>query len=203
MNNVLDYKSLLELIQNKTNKKVLLHSCCGPCSSACIELLKEGFKVDIYYSNDNIDTLNEFTLRSEEQVRIAQILTPNSHVIVDSYTPKAFYESIKGYEHLKEKSKRCYHCYKLRMYKSVMYAKEHNYDYWTTTLSISPHKNSKWINEIGFELAEKYGVPFLYSNFKLQNGYQKSIELSKKYELYRQNYCGCHYSKIERGIINE
>ena len=203
MNNVLDYKSLLSLIQDKTNKKILLHSCCGPCSSACIELLKEGFQVDVFYSNDNLDTIEEFNKRSEEQVRIANILTPETKVIIDPYTPINFYNSIKGFEHLKEKSIRCYHCYKLRMYKTALYAKEHNYDYWTTTLSISPHKNSTWINEIGFELSKIVDVPFIYSNFKLQNGYQKSIELSKKYELYRQNYCGCHYSKIERGIINE
>ncbi len=203
MNNVTDYSSLQSLIEEKNNKKVLLHSCCGPCSSACIELLKNGLLVDIYYSNSNIDTVEEFQKRVEEQIRIAGILTPKTTVIIDNYDSSSFYDAVKGYEHLKEKSLRCYKCYEMRMERTVQYAKTHEYDYWTTTLSISPHKNSDWINEIGFRLAEKYQIPFIYSNFKLKDGYKKSIELSKQYELYRQNYCGCHFSKIERGLINE
>ena len=198
-----NYNDLISLIDEKTNKKVLLHSCCGPCSSACIDLLIKGLSIDVFYSNSNIDTLDEFNKRVVEQEKIVQILSPNSKVIIDKYCPEAFYESVNGLESLGERSERCYKCYEMRMLNTIKYAKEHHYDYWTTTLSISPHKNSNWINEIGIRLSNIYKVPFLYSNFKLKDGFKKSIEFSKQYGLYRQDYCGCHFSKIERGIINE
>lgn len=203
MNNINSYEALLESLKTKNDKKILLHTCCGPCSSTCIELLEQGFNVDVFYSNPNIDTIEEFNKRSSEQIRIAGILNKDTKVIIDPYDNNLFNEAIKGYEHMGEKSIRCYKCYLLRMERTCIYAKEHGYDFWTTSLSISPHKNSDWINEIGFMLAEKYNMPFIYSNFKLKDGFKRSIELSKQYELYRQNYCGCHYSKIERGIINE
>lgn len=203
MQQINSYNELLERLKTKNNQKILLHTCCGPCSSTCIELLEQGFDIDIYYSNPNIDTKEEFEKRSTEQIRIAGILNKNIQVIVDSYDNNLFNEAIKGKEYLGEKSIRCYECYKLRMERTCLYAKEHGYDYWTTSLSISPHKNSDWINEIGKILEEKYQMPFIYSNFKLKDGFKRSIELSKQYDLYRQNYCGCHYSKIERGIINE
>lgn len=200
MENIKSFNELLQLIENNKKYKVLLHSCCGPCSSACIELMKNGLNVDIYYYNPNIDTFEEYEKRSAEQIRISNILNPNSSVLIGKYLQKEFSDAINGLEALGEKSIRCYNCYKLRMRQTALKAKELGYDYWTTTLSISPHKNSNWINEIGFELADEIGIPFIYSNFKLKDGYKRSIELSKQYEMYRQNYCGCKYSKIERGV---
>ena len=200
MENIKSFNELLQLIEENKKYKVLLHSCCGPCSSACIELMKNGLNVDIYYYNPNIDTFEEYEKRSAEQIRISNILNPNSSVLIGKYLQKEFSDAINGLEALGEKSIRCYNCYKLRMRQTALKAKELGYDYWTTTLSISPHKNSNWINEIGFELADEIGIPFIYSNFKLKDGYKRSIELSKQYEMYRQNYCGCKYSKIERGV---
>ena len=203
MKNINNYQELLDLLAQKTNQRVLLHSCCGPCSSACLELLKTGLNVDIFYANSNIDTIKEFDKRVAEQMRIAKILNPKSQVIVHPYDNNEFNEAIKGLEHLGEKSRRCYQCYQFRMEQCAKYAHEFGYDYWTTTLSISPYKNSEWINEIGVMLSEKYQVAFIYSNFKLKDGYKLSIALSKEYNLYRQNYCGCLYSKKERGLIDE
>lgn len=203
MESIKSYNELLELINSDKKYKVLLHSCCGPCSSACIELMNKGLNIDIYYYNPNIDTEEEFNKRSAEQIRINSILNPDSSVLIGKYLQTEFSNAIKGLELLGEKSIRCYNCYKFRMQKTAEVAKELGYDFWTTTLSISPHKNSKWINEIGLEIANTIGIPFIYSNFKLKDGYKRSIELSKKYEMYRQNYCGCKYSKIERGVINE
>ena len=203
MESITSYNSLLNLIEEKTNKKVLIHTCCGPCSTTCLELLLKGFNVDIFYYNPNIDTAEEFVRRSNEQIRVSNFLNASGKVIIPEYNQNEFNEAIQGLEYLGEKTLRCYKCYELRLRKTCEYAKKNNYDYWTTSLSISPHKNSDWLNEIGLKLAEEYQIPFLYSNFKLKNGYQKSIIYSKEYNLYRQNYCGCHYSKIERGIINE
>ena len=200
MENIKSFNELLQLIEENKKYKVLLHSCCGPCSSACIELMKNGLNVDIYYYNPNIDTFEEYEKRSAEQIRISNILNPNSSVLIGKYLQKEFSDAINGLEALGEKRIRCYNCYKLRMRQTALKAKELGYDYWTTTLSISPHKNSNWINEIGFELADEIGIPFIYSNFKLKDGYKRSIELSKQYEMYLQNYCGCKYSKIERGV---
>ena len=201
MQNIESYNDLLSLIEENKKYKVLLHSCCGPCSSACIELMKKGLDIDIFYYNPNIDAEEEFNKRTAEQIRISSILTPNSSVLIGNYLKSDFSNAISGLEELGEKSIRCYNCYKFRMRKTALKAKELGYDFWTTTLSISPHKNSNWINEIGFELAKEVGIPFIYSNFKLKDGYKRSIELSKQYEMYRQNYCGCEYSKKERGII--
>lgn len=201
MQNIESYNDLLSLIEENKKYKVLLHSCCGPCSSACIELMKKGLDIDIFYYNPNIDTEEEFNKRTDEQIRISSILTPNSSVLIGNYLKSDFSNAISGLEELGEKSIRCYNCYKFRMRKTALKAKELGYDFWTTTLSISPHKNSNWINEIGFELAKEVGIPFIYSNFKLKDGNKRSIELSKQYEMYRQNYCGCEYSKKERGII--
>ena len=203
MNKSIETYQELELKINEHGKdKLLLHCCCGPCSSACLERLDSGFSVDLFFNNPNINTLDEYEKRATELKRIAGILNPASSVIIDEYHPESFSSAIKGLESLGEKSKRCYECYKLRMRAACIYAKEHGYQYWTTTLSISPHKNSDWINEIGFALATEFDMPFIYSNFKLKDGYKRSIELSKQYELYRQNYCGCIYSKRERGLSN-
>lgn len=202
MKNITSYEELLEILNNKTNQKVLMHACCAPCSTACLDVLKKGFKIDLFFSNSNIDKEEEFEKRYHELIKLNELFN-DGKVILDQYKPEEFYSKIKGLEHLGERSKRCYECYKLRMEKACIYALENGYDYFTTSLSLSPHKNAEWINEIGIELANKYNMPFLYSNFKLKDGFKKSIEFSKQFDLYRQNYCGCHYSKIERGIINE
>ncbi len=203
MQSIKSFNELLQLIDENKKYKVLMHSCCGPCSSACIELMKNGLSIDIYYYNPNIDTKEEFDKRSEEQIRINNILNPDCSVLIGEYLESDFSNAINGLETLGEKSIRCYNCYEFRMRKTAQLAKELNYDFWTTTLSISPHKNSNWINEIGMKLAEEIGIPFIFSNFKLKDGYKRSIELSKEYEMYRQNYCGCKYSKKERGLTNE
>ena len=150
------YDELIKLIEEKTFKKVLLHSCCGPCSSACIDLLNKGLNIDIFYSNSNIDTLDEYNKRVDEQIKINEILNKDSKVIIDPYFPKSFYESVSGLESLGEKSERCYKCYEMRMLQTIKYAKDNNYDYWSTTLSISPHKNSNWINDLIFIMSLFY-----------------------------------------------
>ena len=202
-NSIKSYQDLEKHLVAQSQKRVLLHCCCGPCSSACLERLNAGFKVDLFFNNPNINTLDEYEKRAAELKRIVGILSPDSLVVIDEYRPKDFAKAIIGLESLGEKSKRCYECYKLRMRAACIYAKSHGYDYFTTTLSISPHKNSDWINEIGFQLADEFDMPFIYSNFKLKDGYKRSIELSKQYELYRQNYCGCIYSKKERELLDE
>lgn len=203
MKNINNFDELLALVEERKFPKVLMHACCGPCSSACLDVMTKGLIVDLYFSNSNIDTFNEFDLREKELIRQNDAINQNGQVIVDEYVPEDFFKAIKGLEHLGERTARCYKCYELRMERTCQYAKEHGYDYFTTSLSLSPHKNAEWINEIGLRLASKYEIPFIYSNFKLKNGFQKSINYSKQYNLYRQNYCGCHYSKVERGVIDE
>lgn len=189
----------IELIKNNEVKpKLLLHACCGPCSSYVIEYLSKYFDITIYYYNPNTYPESEYIGRLDELNKFITNFNSSVNVIEEKYIPKEFYTSIKGLEHLGEKSKRCYNCYELRLKKSAKYAKENNYDYFTTTLSISPYKNVEWINEIGKNLEEEIGIKYLYSDFKKKNGYKRSLELSKEYKLYRQEYCGCVYSKEER-----
>jgi predicted adenine nucleotide alpha hydrolase (AANH) superfamily ATPase len=191
-----NYKEFLVFIKNLDYKpKLLLHSCCAPCSSHTILVLKEYFDITIFYSNDNIYPYDEYQKRLDEQIDFC-----NKHNIkvLNNYNDKDFYEAIRGYESLGEGTKRCYLCYKLRLEKTCKLAKELEFDYFSTTLSISPYKNSKWINEIGYELENIYGVNYLYSDFKKENGYQNSIALSKEYGLYRQDYCGCVFSIKEK-----
>ena len=193
-----NYNDFIKFLSTLTYKPtLLLHSCCAPCSSYTIELLKEYFDVTIFYSNDNIYPYNEFVIRSEEQIHFANEVH-NLKVIVDDYDDSNYKQVVKGLENLGEGSKRCYECYKMRMLRTCEYAKNNNFEYFTTTLSISPYKNSNYINEIGYNLEKEYGVKYLYSNFKKKEGYKKSIELSRKFDLYRQDYCGCIYSLAER-----
>ena len=193
----------IELIKNnKIKPKLLLHACCRPCSSYVIEYLSKYFDITIYYYNPNTYPESEFIRRLEELNKFIINFNNNINVIEEKYEPKEFYNNIKGLENLGEKSKRCYNCYELRMNKTAIYAKENNYDYFTTTLSISPYKNANWINEIGKVLEEKYNIKYLYSDFKKKNGYKRSLELSREYNLYRQEYCGCVYSKEERKKID-
>ena len=196
---ILDLK-LKEIKNSRTIPTLLLHACCAPCSSYVLEYLSNYFKITIYYYNPNIHPENEYKRRIEELKKfLTEFKTTNKvNLIEASYIPNEYFNAVKGLEDLGEKSNRCYECYKLRMNEAAKYAKENNYDYFTTTLSISPYKISSWINEIGEELQNKYNINYLYADFKKKNGYKRSLELSKKYNLYRQDYCGCIYSKRER-----
>lgn len=189
------YKEFEEYLK-KLDKKptLLLHSCCGPCSSSVLTLLVNYFKVDVYYYNPNIYPESEFIKRKNEQERILKELDNNIKFIEGIYDYNLYKEMVKGQENEKEGGLRCKTCISLRMEEACNYAKEKGYDFFTTTLSVSPHKNSKMINEIGYNLQKKYNIPYLYSDFKKKDGYKKSIELSKKYDLYRQDYCGCEFS---------
>lgn len=195
MNNYTEFKKLLEQIKN-TNQKpsLLLHSCCAPCSSHVLTLLSEYFNITLLYYNPNIYPNEEYVNRVEEQIRLIKELGLGIKFIEGEYNHQEFLDLVKGYEDLEEKGYRCYLCYEMRIKYTSIKAKEYGFDYFTTTLSISPHKNSDWINEIGLKY-ENENTKFLYSNFKKEEGYKKSIILSKKYDLYRQDYCGCEFSQ--------
>lgn len=178
---------------------LLLHSCCAPCSSYTLEYLSQYFKITVFYYNPNIYPAEEFAKRVEEQQRLIQALPAQYPIsfIEGDYDSKEFYAVTKGLEKEPEGGLRCFECFRLRLEKSAILSKENGFDYFTTTLTISPLKNADKLNEIGEELAEKYGVKFLPSDFKKRGGYQRSIQLSKEYNLYRQNYCGCIFSQRE------
>ena len=194
-----NYNDFIKLLKSLDYRpKLLLHACCAPCSSHTLLLLKEYFDINIFYSNDNIYPEAEYQKRLNEITNFCKKISDDIKVIYDPYNENDFNNAISGYESLGERSLRCYKCYNLRMEKTAKKAKELNFDYFTTTLSISPYKVTKWINEIGYMLEEKYNIKYLFSDFKKENGYKHSIELSQKYCLYRQNYCGCKYSLKER-----
>lgn len=176
---------------------LLLHSCCAPCSSYCLEYLSQFFSITVFYYNPNIYPESEYRHRVDEQKRLIRQLPAKHEIkfIEGSFDPDEFYSAVKGFEKEKEGGERCFICYRLRLQKAAELASENGFDYFTTTLSISPLKNAAKINEIGEEIAEKVGVRHLPSDFKKKNGYKRSIELSKEYELYRQNYCGCVFSQ--------
>ena len=186
-----------ELAKIRVPKKILLHSCCAPCSSHVITLLTQYFDITILYYNPNIAPNEEYEKRKAEQIRlIKEISQINKINIIDcDYDNNIYEEKIKGYEACKEGGNRCQICFNMRLEKTAQIAKEKKYDYFGTTLTVSPYKNCELINQIGEKLGNKYNVKWLYSDFKKNNGYKNSIELSKKYNLYRQNYCGCIYSK--------
>lgn len=177
--------------------RLLLHACCAPCSSYCLEYLSQYFEITLLYYNPNITDAEEYLKRAEELKRLARELpTKNAvSVVIGDYDPESFYAAARGLEHVPEGGERCFKCYRLRLEYAAKYAAEHTFDYYCTTLSISPLKNAAKLNEIGGELSEIRKVPWLPSDFKKRGGYQRSIELSREYELYRQNYCGCEYSK--------
>ena len=170
--------------------KVLIHACCAPCSSEVLKELNSVCDITIYYYNPNTYPYEEYVKRFNE----FQKLPDSFNIINETYNEKEFIDYVGNVEGLKEGSVRCYKCYDLRLKQTAKKAKELNFDYYTTTLSISPYKNSKWINEIGNRYAKEFGVEFLYSDFKKNDGYKKSIILSKEYDLYRQDYCGCRFS---------
>jgi len=176
-------------------KKLLLHSCCGPCSTQVIDVLKDDYDITIYYYNPNIDTDEEYQHRLSEQKRFCKEI--GVKVIEDGFLQQDFYSKIKGLENEKEGGARCSVCFRLRLEKTAQKAKELGFDMFGTTLTVSPHKNSMVINSIGHAVEESENIPFLEGNYKKGDGYKKSIEFSKKYNLYRQNYCGCEFSKKE------
>ena len=196
-----------ELIQEFCSEekvpKLLLHSCCAPCSSYCLELLSQYFSITVFYYNPNIYPPEEYEMRAEEQAKFISKLNQNAikhpiSFVEGTYDTERFYEMAKGMEHLKEGGERCFACYEMRLRESCVYAKEQDFDFFTTTLSISPLKNATKLNEIGAKLEAEYGVRYLYSDFKKKNGYKRSTEISNEYEMYRQYYCGCVYSKKQR-----
>lgn len=200
--NKINYQLKLDEITQKIKREdktpsLLLHSCCAPCSSYTIEYLSQYFKITVLYYNPNISPQEEYEKRKSEQLRlIKEMGTENSVDFLDcDYNNSEFLEIAKGYEHCREGGERCFRCYALRLEKTASLAKENDFDYFCTTLSISPLKNAQKINEIGFALGEKYGVSWLPSDFKKREGYKRSIVLSAKYNLYRQNFCGCEFSK--------
>lgn len=200
----INYDKLLEdtIKDFKEKKTLLLHSCCGPCSSYVLDYLKEYFDITVLYYNPNIYPKDEYQKRLNEQEKLVESLNNNDIKVIEiGYDPNEFYEVVKGHEEDKEGEERCHICYRLRLEKSAKYAYDNNYDYFTTTLSVSPYKNSEVLNEIGKELEIKYNIKYLCADFKKKDGYKKSIELSKKYDLYRQDYCGCVYSKYKNEII--
>ncbi len=188
---------LQELEKLKNRPHILLHSCWAPCSSWVITFLTKYFDITILYYNPNISPIEEYEKRKAEQIRLINEIEHEGKIdIIDCDYDNDIYESrIKGYEKCQERGERCTICFNLRLEKSAMIAKENNFDYFCSTLTVSPYKNAKLINEIGAELGKKYQVKWLYSDFKKNDGYKKSIELSKQYNLYRQDYCGCIYSK--------
>ena len=189
------------LAQLTTVPRLLLHSCCAPCSSSVLEYLRRYFEITVFYYNPNISMEAEYQKRVEEQKRLINAYNqlPDSGypiaVIEGDYEPEVFYVAAKGLEQCPEGGERCFACYELRLGKTAALAKKQAYDYFATTLTISPLKNAAKLNEIGERLAERYQMSWLPSDFKKKNGYKRSIELSAEYGLYRQNYCGCVYSK--------
>ena len=207
--NKINYQNQLDrIIENISPEKpprLLLHSCCAPCSSYTLEYLSRYFDITVYYFNPNISPKQEFDKRFEEQKRlISQMPFKNSVTLVEGdYNYDDFLEIAKGLETVPEGGERCFRCYKMRLESTARLAKEQGFDYFCTTLSISPLKNSQKINELGFEIEEKYGVKWLPSDFKKREGYKRSIQLSREYSLYRQNFCGCVFSKNQQGESNE
>lgn len=173
---------------------LLLHSCCAPCSSYVLEYLTKYFNITVYYYNPNIYPREEYDKRLAEQRRLISLAAPEAALVAGEYDDGAFYERVRGLEGCPEGGARCAECFKLRLGEAARYAAENGFDWFTTTLTVSPHKNSALLNELGEAAGALYGVKFLPSDFKKRDGYKRSIELSGKYGLYRQNYCGCKFS---------
>ena len=174
--------------------KLLLHCCCGPCSSASLEKLEKNFEITIVFYNPNIFPYEEYEKRLNEQKKLLKIAFPNINILDVDYNENEFLTKITGLENEKEGGARCSVCFALRLEKTAILAKEKKFDYFGTTLTISPHKNEQIINQIGEKLSQKFGIAFLYCDLKKHDGYKRSIELSKKYNIYRQDYCGCRFS---------
>lgn len=207
--NIPNYQKELEKIiekntaQGENPKRLFLHSCCAPCSSYCLEYLCKYFAITVFYYNPNISFEEEYQKRVEEQKRLIAAYNAEGkgyliQVVEGDYVPEEFYQMSKGYENCPEGGERCFRCFDLRLRRTAIEAAAAGFDYFATTLTISPLKNAAKINEIGTALSEEYGIAWLPSDFKKKNGYKRSIELSAEYGLYRQDYCGCAFSKAER-----
>ena len=188
----------------KKGAKLLLHSCCAPCSTACLQRLKDDFTITVLYYNPNIDDEEEYQKRKAEQIRLLR-QTGWADFLDCDHDKSAFEEMAKGLEQEPERGKRCYLCYQLRLQKTAQIAKQHGFDFFATTLTLSPLKNTEWLNEIGEKVGSRYEMNYLYTDFKKRGGYQQSIVLSKQYGLYRQNFCGCKFSKTqkEKHLVSE
>ena len=203
MNQVMNYQKELDKKIKEFQKEgkvpsLLIHSCCAPCSSYVLEYLSQYFHITVLYYNPNVYPPEEYSARVGEQRKLIEqlpVIYPIEFV-EGWYVPDEFYAVAKGHEQDKEGEERCFHCYQLRLNEAAKYAKEGGFDYFTTTLSISPLKKAAKLNEIGEQLGKDYGVSYLLSDFKKKEGYKRSVQLSQEYDLYRQNYCGCVYSKI-------
>ena len=195
-----ELEKLIESIPEGEVPTLLLHACCAPCSSYCLEYLSNYFSITLYFYNPNIYPESEYALRAEEARRFISEMTFKHPVtfLEGKFDPREFYDCVKGYEQEKEGGERCFRCYRLRLESTAKLAQEMGFDYFTTTLSISPLKRADKINEIGEELGEIYSVRHLPSDFKKKNGYKRSTELSKEHGLYRQDYCGCVFSQRDK-----
>lgn len=194
-------KELEKIIEENQSKsrvpRLLLHSCCAPCSSYVLEYLSDYFEITVFYYNPNISPAEEYEKRAAEQQHLIRELPAKHpiHLVVGAYEPERFYAVSRGLEQVPEGGERCFRCFRLRLEEAAKMAAEGGFDYFATTLTISPLKNAQKLNEIGEELSELYKVEHLPSDFKKKNGYKRSVELSALYGLYRQNYCGCVFSK--------
>ena len=188
-----------QILALKEKKRLLLHACCAPCSSAVLEKLCDYFDITIYYYNPNISPETEFNKRYDELEKLIEKMKLNVKTVKAPYENNLFEKTIESFREMPEGGIRCFRCYELRMNQTACFAKENGYDYFTTTLSISPYKNADKLNEIGQKLANQYGISYLFADFKKKDGYKRSIELSSIYHLYRQNYCGCIYSRKKEG----
>jgi predicted adenine nucleotide alpha hydrolase (AANH) superfamily ATPase len=186
----------------KPGAKLLLHSCCAPCSSVCLERLKDVFSISVLFYNPNIDDREEYEKRKAEQIRFLQE-TGWAEIVDCDYDAEKFEKIAKGLENEPERGARCYRCYALRLEETAKKAKELGIEYFATTLTLSPLKNVEWLNEIGQKVGDRYGLTYLYSDFKKQGGYLRSLELSKEYGLYRQDFCGCSFSKKRKSDDTE
>ena len=204
MNRINYQKELDKVIESLSQQEkvptLLLHSCCAPCSSYVLEYLSDYFGITVFYYNPNIYPDEEYEMRVWEQQRFIRAFPAKYPIdfIEGAYDKERFYEMARGLEQVPEGGERCFQCYELRLREAGELAKARGFDYFTTTLSISPMKNAEKLNEIGLRLAEELGVAYLCSDFKKRNGYKRSTELSREYGMYRQDYCGCVYSYHER-----
>lgn len=198
-------KELARIVAEGRRPRLLLHVCCAPCSSYVLEYLNQYFDITAYFYNPNIAPAGEYEYRANELIRLTHELPITNPVAchIADYDPSAFQSIAKGLENEPEGGERCTACYRLRLTETAKIAAAKGYDYFTTTLSISPLKDAVRLNTIGGELAAEYGIPYLFSDFKKREGYKRSIQLSNEYDLYRQDYCGCAYSKAEAIRRNE
>ena len=200
------YEQLEEVLKRMKEegkrKRLLLHACCAPCSSYCLEYLREAFALTVFFYNPNLTEQEEYRRRVEEEKRLIDLMNGQEgssqiEILEGRYEPERFLEVARGLETCKEGGERCVRCFALRLGETARVAAEDGFDFFTTSLTISPLKNSALLNRIGAQEGERYGVRFLPSDFKKNNGYLRSTQLSRLYDLYRQNYCGCIYSKVE------